>query len=84
MFPLVSFASYHHTATLGHNALRAEFSYTEIMVHVVALALTLVWIAANFYLWSIKQNQVLLFWQSMGMAAIAYPALFWYVRRSGK
>ena len=51
------------------------------MSHVVMLALAAVWVACNFYLWSMKQSQELLLWQSLGMAAIAYPALFWYVTR---
>ena len=37
------------------------------------------WIAANFYLWSLKQSQFALFWQSLAMAALAYPALYRYV-----
>lgn len=41
------------------------------------------WIACNFYLWSMKQNQEWLFLQSLGMAAIAFPALYWYVTRRG-
>jgi hypothetical protein len=43
------------------------------------LALAALWIAANFYLWSMKQSQLTLFWQSLGMAAIAYLALYAYV-----
>lgn len=45
------------------------------------LALAVVWVGCNFYLWSLKQSQVALFWQSLGMAAIAYPALYRYVIR---
>jgi hypothetical protein len=51
------------------------------MTHVAATALTLLWVACNFYLWSMKQESVWLFWQSVGMAAIAFPALYWYVTR---
>ena len=45
------------------------------MHHIVMLALVIVWIACNFYLWSMKQSHFALFWQSLGVAAIAYPAL---------
>lgn len=54
-------------------------SYSPAMKHVVMLALAAIWIAGNFYLWSMKQNHLTLFWQSLGMAAIAYPSLYWYV-----
>jgi hypothetical protein len=54
------------------------------MPHIVALTLTLIWIAANLYLWSAKQESSTLFWQSLGMAAIGFPALFFYVKRSGQ
>ena len=36
------------------------------------------WIAASFYLWSLKRASSL-FWQSLGMAAVAYPAFYRYV-----
>jgi len=26
-----------------------------------------------------KQSHLTLFWQSLGMAAVAYPAFYWYV-----
>ena len=39
------------------------------------------WVVANFYLWSMKQSQLTLLCQSIGMAAIAYPALYFYVMR---
>ena len=51
------------------------------MNHVVMLSLAAVWIACNFYLWSMKQSHGALFLQSLGMAAVAYPALYWYVTR---
>jgi nitrogen fixation-related uncharacterized protein len=54
------------------------------MIHVVAVALTAIWVACNFYLWSMKQSHLTLFWQSLGMFAIAIPALFWYVTRPAK
>jgi hypothetical protein len=49
------------------------------MHHAVMLALVAIWIACNFYLWSMKQSHLTLFWQSLGMAAVAYPALYVYV-----
>ena len=51
------------------------------MHHVIALAVSALWVAANFYLWSLGQEQLTLFWQSLGSAAIGYPALMWYVTR---
>ena len=45
------------------------------------LSLAAVWIAANFFLWSMKQSHIALFWQSMGMSAMAYPAVYFYVTR---
>jgi hypothetical protein len=55
--------------------------YSRIMNHFVMLVLAAIWIGCNFYLWSMKQSHLTLFWQSLGMAAIAYPSLFWYVTR---
>ena len=52
------------------------------MHHIAMLVLALIWIGCNFYLWSWKQSHLMLFWQSVGMAAIAYPALYWYITRS--
>ena len=51
------------------------------MHHTLMLALVTAWIAANLFLWSLKQGHVALFWQSFGMSAIAYPALYFYVTR---
>ena len=45
------------------------------------LLLAAIWIACNFYLWSMTQSDEILFLQSFGMAAIAYPSLYWYVTR---
>ncbi len=45
------------------------------------LIVTTLWIGAEVYLWSLTQSQVTLFWESLGMAAIAFPALGWYVTR---
>ena len=54
------------------------------MNDIVAVALMLIWVAFNFYLWTLKQSQVTLFWQSSGMGAAWYPAFFWYVTRTTK
>jgi hypothetical protein len=54
------------------------------MSHVLAVAATAVWVAANFYLWSLKQAQLTLFLQSLALAAVSAPALWWYVTRKTK
>jgi len=51
----------------------------EAMIHVIAVALGFLWVALNFYLWSMQQSHLMLFWQSLGMAAIAFPVLYFYV-----
>lgn len=51
------------------------------MQHLLAVALTLLWTAGNLYLWSLKQEPLVLFWQSLGMGALAFPAFGWYVAR---
>ncbi len=56
-------------------------AYIGPMNHVVMLAVATLWVACNFYLWSMKQSQETLLWQSLGMAAVGFPALFWYVTR---
>jgi hypothetical protein len=53
------------------------------MHHLVMLSLATVWGAANLALWSMKQGHLALFWQSLGMGAIAYPSLYFYVTRRG-
>lgn len=50
----------------------------------IAVFLTLVWVACNFYLWSLKQDQAILLLESLGMSAIGFPALYWYVTRQTK
>jgi hypothetical protein len=57
------------------------WSYIGFMNHILAVALTAIWIVANFYLWSLKQSHVMLFYQSLGMAAIGFSALWFYVSR---
>jgi len=59
-------------------------NYSSPMANLVAVTLALVWIAANFYLWSLEQDPLDLFWESLGMAGIAFPALFWFVIRTEK
>ena len=51
------------------------------MHHAGMLSLAVIWVAANFSLWSMKQSHLALFWESLGMSALAYPALYWYVTR---
>jgi hypothetical protein len=51
------------------------------MSHFVLLVLAAIWIACNFYLWSMKQSQLTLFWESLGTSIIAYSAFYWYVTR---
>jgi len=50
----------------------------------IAILLTLTWVACNFYLWSLKQGQPILLVESLGMSAIAFPAIYWYVTRQIK
>jgi hypothetical protein len=50
----------------------------------LAIVLTLIWVACNFYLWSQKQDQPILLLESLGMSAIAFPAIYWYVTRQTK
>jgi hypothetical protein len=52
------------------------------MANLVAVALALIWVAVNVNLWSLKQDPQYLFWESLGMAGIAFPALFWFVSRT--
>jgi hypothetical protein len=52
------------------------------MLHPSALALLSLWAAGNFYVWSLKQEPLLLFWESIGSGAAALAAVFWYVTRS--
>jgi hypothetical protein len=57
-------------------------AYIPAMNHAVMLAVAAIWVACNFYLWSMKQSHFTLFLQSLGMAAIAFPALYRYVKRT--
>jgi hypothetical protein len=49
------------------------------MHHAVMFVLAILWVAGNFYLWSLKQSPPALFWQPVGMGLVAYPALYFYV-----
>jgi hypothetical protein len=60
------------------------FLYAVRMHLAIAVFLTLVWVACNFYLWSLKQDQVILLLESLGMSAIAFPALYWYMTNQTK
>lgn len=51
------------------------------MSHFVMLSLTASWVGCNVYLWSLKQSELLLFCESIGMGAIAFPALYFYAVR---
>jgi hypothetical protein len=50
----------------------------------VALAGTLIWVGVNFFVWSWKQEQAVLFWESLGLGCVMFPALFWYVKDAAK
>ena len=54
------------------------------MNHVAALAGTLVWVGFNFFVWSWKQEQAVLFWQSLGLGGAMFAALFRYVKGATK
>lgn len=54
------------------------------MNHVAALVGTLIWVGVNFFAWSWKQDQVVLFWQSLGMGGAMMCAMFWYVKAPTK
>lgn len=54
------------------------------MHHVAAVAGTLIWVGVNFFVWSWKQDQVVLFWQSLGMGGVMFAALFRYVKGPAK
>ena len=54
------------------------------MNHVVALAGTLIWVGVNFFVWSWKQEPAVLFWESLGLGAVMFLALFQYVKATAK
>jgi hypothetical protein len=47
------------------------------VAHLIAIALTLAWVVANFYLWHVIRSQELLLAASTGMGAI-YVVPFWF------
>lgn len=55
--------------------------YSKLMPNLIAFLVTLLFVAANVWLWSLKHAPIVLFWESMAVAAIAFPALFWFVTR---
>jgi hypothetical protein len=64
---------------------RADLSqdhYTAFMSQIAALVALPLFVAGNFYVWSLKQEPIVLFWESLGIAGLAFPALFWFVKRS--
>jgi hypothetical protein len=59
----------------------AQASKRLFMIHVLAVAATAVWVAANFFLWSLKQPQAMLLLQATALGVVGFAALWWYVRR---
>jgi len=53
----------------------------SVMIDILAVILFVLWVGCNVYLWSMKQSVLTLFWESIGLAAIAYPTLWLYVNR---
>ena len=54
---------------------------TRLMKHIAVVMGTLAWTGVNFFVWSLKQDQAVLFWQSLGLGIAMLAALFWYVKR---
>ena len=54
------------------------------MHHAVAIAGTLIWVGVNFFVWSLEQEPIVLFWQSLGLGSVMFPALFCYVKAAEK
>jgi hypothetical protein len=54
------------------------------MSRIVVLAAITLFAAGNFYVWSLKQAPIVLFWESMAAAAIVFPAFFWFVMRTDR
>jgi len=75
---------YQLSAAFCHCATSPVLRYSPRMHLAIVIVLTLIWVAGNFYLWSLKQDQLLLLLESLGMSAIAYPAIYWYVTRPTK
>ena len=70
---------YHLPAAFCHCAASPGLLYSVRMHIAIAIVLTLIWVAGNFYLWALKQDQLILLLESLGMSMIAYPAIYWYV-----
>ena len=55
---------------------------SESMFKTLVLAAIALFAAGNFYVWSLGQEPVILFWESLAAAAVVFPAFFWFVMRS--
>ena len=49
------------------------------MLRIVVLAAITIFAAGNFYVWSLDQPPIVLFWESVAAAAIVFPSFFWFV-----
>ena len=55
------------------------------MTHLaIVIIVTIGWVACNLHLWSLKPDQLILFLESLGMSAIAFPVLYRHVTRQTK
>jgi hypothetical protein len=54
------------------------------MIHVAFLAAALLWVLVSVVLWAEKQEQVVLFLESLGLGAIAFIAMYWHFTRAAK
>lgn len=54
------------------------------MSRIVVLAAIALFAAGNFYVWSLKQAPIVLFWESMAAAAVVFPAFFLFAIRTGR
>ena len=62
----------------------ADAIISEFMARIVVLAAIVFFAAGNFYVWSLKQEPIVLFWESMAAAVVVFPAFFWFVMRDGR
>ena len=54
------------------------------MIHVAFLSVALLWIVVSVVLWADKQEQVVLFLESLGLGTIAFIAMYWHFTRAAK
>jgi hypothetical protein len=54
------------------------------MPHILVPAVLVLFAAGNFYVWSLKQEQIVLFLESLAAAVVVFPAFFWFVMRTGR